>query len=43
MSKDKENTKKKRNNISENPAMSHRGSKTIRIFMRHLMENSWMI
>ena len=32
MSKDKENTKKKRNNISENPAMSHRGSKTIRIF-----------
>jgi hypothetical protein len=32
MSKDKENTKKKLTNISENQATSNRGSKTIRIF-----------
>jgi len=39
MSKDKEYTKKKRNNVSENPSTSHRGSKTIRIFLKHPIMN----
>jgi hypothetical protein len=37
MSKDIENTKRKRNNNSENQAMSNRGAKTIRIFLSLLI------
>jgi len=39
MSKDKENTKRKRNNTSEKQATSDRGSKTIRFFLKHLILN----
>jgi hypothetical protein len=35
MSKDIENTKRKRKNVSEKQATSNRGSKTIRIFLKY--------
>jgi hypothetical protein len=41
MSKDKENTKKKRNNNSENTVPSNRGANTIRIFLSHRIQN-WL-
>jgi hypothetical protein len=41
MSKDRENTKKKRNNNPENKATSNRGANTIRIFLSPRIQ-SWL-